>query len=630
MRSLIVALLLSCGVHTAAARAPQASQHLPCTLQPLRELVLKDNPFATELLRMLILNTAGESAPLEQQQMITDLVRVVEDGYIPTLSEMENILSQLENTDSLKGVGADTLRAAHTAAVIAGLETALHDATIVAIADDVASDVAEDIELFVSVKLAEAIHGHADKLGALAAQLAQTLNTARALPGAAAEQTLRAEQQVAEVVGELLARYTSQAQLAEPHALASTAETSRSAAEQTRPQTIEHYQRLLRGLEGETSPEMAKTMNETLSKLHGLRAEQTQAFEHFKRKMAAENVQRAALSAYVEKKIPSRDVVKPAIAAIKNSILYTHLLAAFADLGTDADKLNRYLAGNAVLSEAELQQVCLHTTCTIEISPMLAVERVLAEYVSLTTLLGEDSLPELAGEEQEIFAAALAVYKRRMQPPTEKKAASSKQLRSPTAPSAAIPLPQDDSKALSPKTKAKAKRARRKYEKRRQEQAAAQQQQTDYREIIAKLIAIDSQVNLNSPPLSRVRIESNLKRLGFNRVEGGGSHPQMSTQKNASLRVVNTKMKDINQTRDLFKQARSIRFREELNDWQGIEGSWQDKRQALLDHLNTRLNELEKNKDKKDKKQVRAQAHLSKLERAIRDMGSYIHLHDSR
>ena len=93
------------------------------------------------------------------------------------------------------------------------------------------------------------------------------------------------------------------------------------------------------------------------------------------------------------------------------STLYQQLLAGLADDNVQAKAvLTHYFEGERALSEAELQQVCLHTFCTVIIRPMLAIERVLDEYQRLVTQLGDGTFDALSEEERTVFATALAVY----------------------------------------------------------------------------------------------------------------------------------------------------------------------------------------------------------------------------
>ena len=418
MRPTVSALLIViCAVQTVAARAPQITERLQQVVRPVTELVLKDNSLAAELSRLVARNDAtGRIATLvrlEKQKGISDLVRVVEDGYIPTLTAMENMIAQLENVADLKGVDAEVIRLAYSDAVMAGIAKALSDGTIVAIDAGVASDVAEDMQLFVMVTLAEAMQEHADGIGALVVELARILSDTTTqnleLQGATAVdgQAASYERQVVKAVAAVVGRYTS----------------------------------------GLSFKWMARPIDTEI---------------------------RAS-------KFNSR--------------------AAADDNG-------------------------------------LPVQQVVDHY--------------------------------------------------------------------------------------HQKQASTQQQRAVYQAMIDSLDAISSSVQWRSFPLKVPEIKKELRKLGFIRYGySNGKHPIMVTANGNRLRVpASGSIKDGNQTKDLLKQARSIRFREELENWQVVDGSWQDKRQTLLDHIAS-VSEL----DKQDEKYAQK---LKNLERALKDMQTYIYIHDSR
>ena len=207
MKTLAIFLVVACFVQTAFARMPATT-----IVRPASKLVFNGNMFAAELSRIVALNTKDNWSPTSLLNNIPNFTSATEEGYIPTITEMEAMIAELENA-KFKDMNAAALRSAYHAAVQQGIGLALDDGTALEIGANVPTDTAEAVRSYVSY-LADAmqeqgIEGiHVAMEDIISDGDTQHLEAASAAGGdnnSAAVQTV-------EAVGALLGSYTPEAE----------------------------------------------------------------------------------------------------------------------------------------------------------------------------------------------------------------------------------------------------------------------------------------------------------------------------------------------------------------------------------------------------------------------------------
>ena len=133
MRTLAISLILACFVQTALARMPATA-----IVRPASELVLRNNSFAVELLRIVASNKTPQWNPTLLNN-IPNFASATEEGYIPTITEREELLIELEKFD-IKDIDVAELRSAYDKTVEKGLGLALHNGTALEIVGNVSEE----------------------------------------------------------------------------------------------------------------------------------------------------------------------------------------------------------------------------------------------------------------------------------------------------------------------------------------------------------------------------------------------------------------------------------------------------------------------------------------------------------
>lgn len=598
---------------------------VPVTLvRPTSKLVLKDNPFATELQQILVANTTAQWNPDSFLNKIPNFTAARQDGFIPTIAEMELIVGALQDS-RLKEIDTDALRTAYHKAVRQGLELALANGTALEMGDDVPAELAEAVRehiAFVNSHLSDAMQEAG--IEGLSVALSDIVSDQQleyleaALP---AEETVVS--QTASAGGNLLNSYTSGKETdtnEEVESVETDAGTQQPTADNpnpaeleedsslTLPQVIDRHRQLYQQmLDNGASEKMLEISREALGNLETLYARQVEDVKQFKLKMKEENVSWVELGHYAAIGITSRFLVRPMIdkvEASKKSTMYSQLLEKLAEDSESAVVLlEQYFSGERVLSEAELQQVCLHTACDVGVRPMLAIERVLNEYAKLTEDVGDTIADVLSGEEYEIISNALAIYKPQL---IEAKAEQEIQ-----------EVEGGDTEAEQEKLVAEkqATQEARDYNEARKREAAEQDKRQSYQTMADTLIEINSHKPPSNSILTKELLSETMKGMGFEHVvEGGTSHPdKMVTAIGNKLNLPNTHRREtVGAQRAIFKQARHLRFMEEMEKWTEVEGDWKAKRDLLVNYLNNRIGDTTTSQEQREV--------LNRLSKALNEM----------
>ena len=409
LQRLATVLILVCLVQPVSAtpRLPALSK----VVRPASKLVLKNNPFAEKLLRVVALNSTPQwlaTAELMQNQKgIANFVKMAEGGYIPTLAELEVMIAQLEQSALEEGIShrnINDLRSSYQEAAAQGIGLALSNGTALEIGDNVPAALAEMVQYYVSYIDDAMQEGGIEGTHVAVADIMAEASLEAA---AAGEELNSAALQTGEAASKFISRYVPQ-----DKEVADAAPTDKEyRGNLTLKQIVSQHRELQQ--QTDASKKMIEIVNEALNNLEELQAKQEEAMAQLTGKMAVEGVSREELANYGAVRITSRFLVRPMIEKVEvaKSTLYQQLLAGLADDNVQAKAvLAHYFEGERALSEAELQQVCLHTSCTVIIRPILAIERVLDEYQRLVTQLGDVTFDALSEEERTVFATALAVY----------------------------------------------------------------------------------------------------------------------------------------------------------------------------------------------------------------------------
>ena len=452
-----------------------------------------------------------------------------------------------------------------------------------------------------------------------------------------------------------------------------TAPTESSPAEEleadglTMKQLISQYREFLQQMElqqqrGEVSEAMVQIVRADLTDLEELLASQAEAIAQLKNKMTLENIGWEEIAKYRATGLTSRLIIKGMIDKIRNDPdpqdegMYTQLLDGLAENSEHAEiLLEQYLSGERALSEEELLQVCAHTACTVGVRPMLAVERVLDVYKESIDKIGVTD--ELSKEELEVLVTALAVYQGKPQvtaevqeevvptvqeevaPPVQEEVVPTVQEQ--TAQEKAVVEAEAEASSEAEKERAAKRKAEeeRKAEATRQAKQNAQKDNKDkkaqadeereqkakeaiYGPIVSNFVEINNQVLQDRKSIDNTtKLIQALKEIGFDKPKGqsGGSHIMMITKKEGIRLSVGGQKSSLKArfVAIVLKQAKSIRFREDLQAWEvAIKGTWKDKRQALLDYVDVKLADAGENTQEREE--------LEKLTKSLNEMDSYL------
>lgn len=740
MKTLFALLIITCCIQTGLAMPTGLNR----VVHPARKLLFKNNAFAAELLKITDLNTKPQWNSTSLLRNIPNFTSAIEEGYIPTITEMEEMIVELEKS-ALKDINADALRLAYNEAVQQGIGSALKNGTALEIGDNVPPDIVEavrfhveyleivmqdkgikgipeavaeiiseaDIQYLEAASAAAGDNNHTaiQTGGAMSELLGRytkegestetntkventepdelTTNTDEQLPAAAMEFGLLLEEirtknslskkkfytklgigvtayknyitfQRAPKLGTLLDKimpgleslgvdgrevqsawertneaFTAVKTTNQPMPTETQITPTESAPAEkpetdglTMKQVISQHRELLQQMEhNAVSEEMTQIVRDSLNNLEALQASQVEALAQLKDKMATENIGFEEITKYRATGLISRLIVKDIIDEISNDPLHADMYEnLLAELAEDSEQavilLEQYFNGERVLSEDELQQVCLHTTCTVGIRPMLAVERVLDEYQRAAVKIGDAE--ELSKEEREILATALAVYKDETQV-TSKVEEKIEETPAPVQTVEKKVTDNAEQKADLEQAEARKRTTEesRKYHKNREVQAEAKREQENkesiYQPVINDLVDINSLVLQNVGKIDNTnKLIQAMQELGFIRDRRSGNHIMMKTQAGQSLSIGNQAQElKSGLVKSILKQAKSIRFMEELQAWEvAIEGDWRAKKQALLDYVDIRLAEIDGNSQEN--------RNLKKLKKALNEMDSYL------
>ena len=375
---------------------------------------------------------------------------------------------------------------------------------------------------------------------------------------------------------------------------------------------------------------MVQIVRDSLSSLEALQASQVEAVAQLRQKMADAEVSRESLTTYSNGGQPARTLMQPWINAVRDTPLYPQLLAGLAENSEQAALLlEQYFNGERVLSEAELQQVCLHTACTVGLRPMLAVERVLDEYQRVAAQIGDAE--ELGQDEHDVFATALAVYKGE----TQVTAKGEAEIVSPVqeqveAPVVEVvppaPAAQPDSEAqpdAHTTITAEQKQVALEYHEGRKQERSDIEKHKQYEALTNKLIEImNILTGAGKGGLADRELLAKLTKVGFTPdQERKGKHRQMTSPTGLSLSVATPKQRhEPGVVTFILSKARALRFMEELQKFSAdvergnsaVESndSWKTERAQFIGYLEHKLGETGSN------------SHLQKIRDALNDMAT--------
>ena len=452
-----------------------------------------------------------------------------------------------------------------------------------------------------------------------------------------------------------------------------TAPTESSPAEEleadglTMKQLISKYREFLQQMElqqqrGEVSEAMVQIVRADLTDLEELLANQAEAIAQLKNRMALENIgweeiakyratgqaSRFSLLKLGEISISVKDIIAEVSSDPQHADMYVLLLAKLAENSEQAEfLLEQYLSGERALSEEELLQVCAHTACTVGVRPMLAVERVLDVYKESIDKIGVTD--ELSKEELEVLVAALAVYQGKYQVTAEVQEEVVPTVQEEVVPTVQEQTAQEkavvEAEAEASSEAEKERAAKRKAEEERKAEAARQAKQNAqkdnkdkkaqadeereqkekeaiYGPIVSNFVEINNQVLQDRKSIDNTtKLIQALKEIGFDKPKGqsGGSHIMMITKKEEIRLSVGGQKSSLKArfVAIVLKQAKSIRFREDLQAWEvAVKGTWKDKRQALLDYVDVKLADAGENTQEREE--------LEKLTKSLNEMDSYL------
>ena len=715
VKTLAVCLIVACFVQTAFARGPATT-----IVRPASKLIFKNNAFAAELLKIAQLNTKANWSPTSLLNNMPNFTSVVEEGYIPSIPEMEAVIVELENAN-VRDINAAALRSAYHAAVQQGIGLALDDGTALEIGDNVPPETAAAVRSYVSYLaefmreegiegMPEAVEDIRGENNSAAVQTGEavgellgrylleateastevahtelgelTISTAEPLPAAAMEfgrlmEEVRLSNDLSkkefctklgigvvacrdyvtfqrvpklkrlydkiipgfegmgvdgrevraawERANEALAAVKTTKPTPVETQIATTESTSAeepAADGLTLKQVISQHRELLQQLEqqlerGEVSAEMVQIVRDSLGSLEALQASRVEAVAQLRQKMADEEVSRESLTTYSNGGQPARTLMQPWINAVRDTPLYPQLLAGLAENSEQAALLlEQYFNGERVLSEAELQQVCLHTACTVGIRPMLAVERVLDEYQRVTAKIGDAE--ELGKDEHDVFATALAVYKGESQVTSKGEA----EIVSPVQKQVAAPVVEvvPPASAAQPDTHntitAEQKQVALGYHKNRKLESSNiekhKQKQKQYEALTNKLIEIMNILTwAGQGELSHRKLVAKLTKVGFTGdQERTGKHRQMTSPTGISLSVATSEQRHKQGVVTfILSKAQAVRFMEELqkfskdvemgNSAVDSNDSWKTERAQFIGYLEHKLGETGSNSNHK-------------------------------
>ena len=443
----------------------------------------------------------------------------------------------------------------------------------------------------------------------------------------------------------------------------------------TMKQLISKYREFLQQMElqqqrGEVSEAMVQIVRADLTDLEELLANQAEAIAQLKNRMALENIgweeiakyratgqaSRFSLLKLGEISISVKDIIAEVSSDPQHADMYVLLLAKLAENSEQAEfLLEQYLSGERALSEEELLQVCAHTACTVGVRPMLAVERVLDVYKESIDKIGVTD--ELSKEELEVLVAALAVYQGKYQVTAEVQEEVVPTVQEEVAPPVqeeVVPTVQEqtaqekavvEAEAEASSEAEKERAAKRKAEEERKAEAARQAKQNAqkdnkdkkaqadeereqkekeaiYGPIVSNFVEINNQVLQDRKSIDNTtKLIQALKEIGFDKPKGqsGGSHIMMITKKEEIRLSVGGQKSSLKArfVAIVLKQAKSIRFREDLQAWEvAVKGTWKDKRQALLDYVDVKLADAGENTQEREE--------LEKLTKSLNEMDSYL------
>ena len=208
MKTLAISLILACFVQTALARMPATA-----IVRPASELVLRNNSFAAELLRIVASSTTSQWNSTSLLNNIPNFTSATEEGYIPTITEMEEMLIKLEKFD-LKDTDVAELRSVYDEAVRQGLISALNNGTALKIAGNVSDEYAEAVGEYASLL---ALEIQKEGIKGIFVAIAEIIGEGdiQSLQGSLAEErdSGHAAMQTGEAMDALLGKYTQETEV---------------------------------------------------------------------------------------------------------------------------------------------------------------------------------------------------------------------------------------------------------------------------------------------------------------------------------------------------------------------------------------------------------------------------------